>query len=104
MTIDQVTNEDKLAAVQRFVKIFRAQRGESVTPGSKSELSCFMQGEGNNLLYRQLITTTEGTGDWTALEGGNLDLAYDTVQKDAYCIEEDFVKRKGFRWYNWMSE
>jgi len=105
MSVDKLC-DDKLAAVQRFVKVFRAQRGDKVTPGSKPEGSCIMQGEGVNLLYRQLIPTTESTGNWGSLQDDAiLDLAYQQVVKDAYCIEREFIESNGSgTWEDWMSE
>lgn len=39
----------------------------AITPEPKTEGSCINAGEYYNLLYRQLLTTTEGAGGWQDL-------------------------------------
>jgi len=62
------STEKEMDAIRIFVHNYRKKYGITPTPGSKPEGSCFCFGEGPNLLYRQLVLTTEGDGDWPALK------------------------------------
>ena len=61
-----------LADVKDFVEKERERMGirkEDLGTSHRPEGSCFAHGEFKNLLYRQLLYTKYGCGDWTELSG-----------------------------------
>ncbi|OGG44822.1 hypothetical protein A2673_02190 [Candidatus Kaiserbacteria bacterium RIFCSPHIGHO2_01_FULL_50_13] len=58
----------EMKEIEDFVHQYRREYDIVPTPGCKSELSCIAFGEGWNLLFRQLITTKDGDGDWPSLQ------------------------------------
>ena len=60
--------ESDLQVIAEYVEKYRSQYNITPTYGAKLELSCLAFGEGHNLLYRQLIPTTNGDGYWDCLD------------------------------------
>ncbi|PIS40836.1 MAG: hypothetical protein COT26_01225 [Candidatus Kerfeldbacteria bacterium CG08_land_8_20_14_0_20_43_14] len=56
--------QKKVLYIQDWVHKHREKEKIIPTPGYKFEFSCFMFGEGNNLLFRQLVATTDGLDGW----------------------------------------
>ena len=56
--------QKKVLFIQDWVHKHRLKEGIVPTPGYKLELSCFMFGEGKNLLFRQLVPTIDGLNGW----------------------------------------
>lgn len=71
--------------IREFVRYTREKERIMPTEGYKFEMSCFAHGEGQNLLYRQLIPTTDGCGGWEELEDPEIrDLVLDVIKKTGY--------------------
>ncbi|MFQ5475268.1 MAG: hypothetical protein ACE5DM_05530 [Candidatus Nanoarchaeia archaeon] len=76
--------------IASFVQAYRHSFRISPTPGPKWEMSCIMCGEGNNLLYRQLVATTNTTGYWSEMEDPQMrKLVLEQIAKDMSGLEED---------------
>ncbi len=74
MLEDSLSEEEKdlLESVRCFVENERRRVGvneSQLGTGHRKEISCFAHGEFKNLLYRQLIYTKYGYGDWIGLNG-----------------------------------
>ena len=62
--------EKQIEFIRNSVLEERQKRNIKATPGLKPEGSCFAApgGEMGNLFWSQLISTTEGTGEWSMLK------------------------------------
>jgi hypothetical protein len=58
----------ELSKIIEAVEDYRVKHCVIPTPERKFELSCIAFGESHNLLYRQLIPTTNGEGGWQELD------------------------------------
>ena len=66
-----------------YVNAYRIKHNITPTPGRKLEFSCYAIGEGTNLLYRQLVPTINGDGDWPSLQDGEIrKLVLEQIAKD----------------------
>lgn len=66
------TEEQEMQIIEEFVSVYRERYGITPTRGFKPEGSCICFGEGHNLLYRQLVLTTKGDGDWLSLKDAEI--------------------------------
>lgn len=85
MPEQSLPRQDKINRITTWVRGYRARHNVVPTPGGpKFELSCEAHGEGPNLVMRQLIPTTDGTGSWVSeIEHGTdevLDLALNYME------------------------
>lgn len=77
-------NEDEMKTITDFVEKYRKEKKITPTPGIKFELSCTAFGEGYNLLYTQLVYTTNGYGSWQELKDEEVrKLVLDQIKKDS---------------------
>ncbi|MBD3304160.1 hypothetical protein GF343_03375 [Candidatus Woesearchaeota archaeon] len=67
-----MTEEKEMQTIYAFVKKYRAEKDIQPIPGHKFEPSCIIMGEGRNLLYCQLVATSEGTGSWRELQHSDI--------------------------------
>jgi hypothetical protein len=73
----------EMSLIEGYVKSYRIENKIIPTPERKIEFSCFAFGEGYNLLYRQLTTTTIGEGSWNELDyAPNRELVLNQILKD----------------------
>lgn len=78
-----LSKESELKTIVDFVESYRSKRGIIPTSGIKFEPSCIAFGEGHNLLYAQLMNTTNGTGGWLELEDSEVrGLVLEQIGKD----------------------
>ena len=61
--------EKQIEFIRNSVLEERLKRNVKATPGHKPEGSCFAApgGEMGNLFWSQLVPTSEGTGEWSAV-------------------------------------
>lgn len=74
----------EMKIIYDFVEVYRKKQGIVPTPGRKIELSCEAFGEGYNLLYRQLILTTNGLDGWLEVKNSEVrKLVLDQILKES---------------------
>lgn len=76
--------EKQIEFIRNSVLEERQKRNIKATPGLKPEGSCFATpgGEMGNLFWSQLVPTSEGTGEWSALKN-------DTIREALF----EYIKR-----------
>ncbi len=84
---EQLDENAEMQLIKDYVAAYRSKHGISEQQlGFKElpELSCEYYGEGNNLLYRQLMPTREGYGYWQDLKDAEIrKLVVEQIRKDA---------------------
>ena len=77
--------KEKIALIKLWVENYRKKNSITPSDGPKFELSCTMEGEGHNLVMRQLVPTTFDKGSWISeIQNGDneiLDLALEYMKK-----------------------
>lgn len=81
--ISKVIEHTEICFIERAVEYLRKLYVINPTPGYKFELSDIAFGEGHNLLYRQLLLTTNGYDAWQGLKDHDIRaLVIDEIHKD----------------------
>lgn len=81
--ISKVIEQAEVRFIEKAVEHLRKLYCINPTPGYKFELSDIAFGEGHNLLYRQLLLTTNGYGAWQGLKDHDIRaLVIDEIHKD----------------------
>lgn len=90
------TEDEEIRQILDYVLWYRKRCRISASSGHKPELSCFEYGEFHNLLFRQLCTTPEFTGDWESLKDREIRQGVlAEISKDARYRK--FLRRKELR-------